>query len=71
MHCRGVAAGADLGLPEWDAILSRLPAEATEVVCHPGQSPYQDDALRSPTLRAWLRARARVTSFGSLAGPAA
>ncbi|APR79819.1 cellobiose phosphotransferase system celC [Minicystis rosea] len=64
--CRGIAASGRLDVNAWRRVLSRLDHGVTEVLCHPGQSDPEMDALMSPALRRAIDAVAERTSFRAL-----
>jgi hypothetical protein len=65
LEVRGLAASAALGLREWRAILAEPGSAPLEIVCHPGQSADQKEALESPALLDELRLRAVPFSYRS------
>jgi hypothetical protein len=50
----------------WRRVLSRLDHGVTEVLCHPGQSGPETEALMSAALRRAIDAVAERTSFRAL-----
>lgn len=71
ISCRGVGFSGGLDDDAWERILQRLPTGATpvEVMCHPGQTPRESAALRSPALLHKLRSQCHLRSFGELPLP--
>jgi predicted glycoside hydrolase/deacetylase ChbG (UPF0249 family) len=53
----------------WRSTLRGIRGAVTELFCHPGQSPFETEALTSPELRRAIDRCFRRTSFRELHGP--